>query len=57
MSETMYTTAEAAALLGLSHNTVRSQVRRGVLQATRIGARTVLISADEVERYRTEHLG
>ena len=53
----LFTTTEAAAELGLSPPSVRYAIMRGILQPMRLGARTVLITRDEIERYRREHLG
>ena len=39
--------------LGVAHDTLRAQVHRGKLAATKIG-RDWLISRDELERYRRE---
>ena len=52
----LYTLAEAAASLGLNESSVRYAVHRGVLRATPIDGRTYGISAEEIERYRREHL-
>ena len=51
-----YTTKESADALGLSHVTMRGAVRRGVIAVKKVAGRN-LIPADEVERYRAEHLG
>lgn len=50
------TLAEAAALLGLSPATLRGQVRRGALKATKRG-RDWHVTPAEVARYRRESLG
>lgn len=50
------TLTEAAALLGLSPDTLRSQVRHGALRATKKG-RDWHVTPAEVERYRRESLG
>lgn len=50
------TLVEAAALLGVTADTLRQQVGKGVLRARKIG-RDWQVSPREVERYRTEHLG
>ncbi len=54
---TFYTTAQAAAALGLSHDRVRGAVREGTLKATKVNARLNLISAEAIEEYRRHHLG
>jgi len=46
----------AAALLGISPDTLGVQVRRGRLRARKVG-RDWHVSAAEVERYRRESLG
>jgi excisionase family DNA binding protein len=53
----LYTTREAASLLGLTPSALRSAIANGVLRALRIDERTNLISEDEIERYRRENLG
>lgn len=50
------TLTEAAALLGLSPTTLRSQIRHGALRATKKG-RDWHVTPGEVERYRIESLG
>lgn len=50
------TLAEAAAYLGLSPDTLRSQVRYGRLKARKVG-RDWHTTPAEVERYRREVLG
>jgi len=50
------TTAQVAAYLGRSERTVRDQIAKGAIAATRVG-RDWLINPDEVERYRRESLG
>ena len=52
----LLTLAQAGELLGLSATTLRVQVKRGRLEATLYG-KTWLVTEDEVERYRREHLG
>jgi excisionase family DNA binding protein len=52
----MLTLAEAAARLGLAHNTLRWQIRNGKIRAKKIGPLWVVTDA-EVERYRRESLG
>jgi excisionase family DNA binding protein len=47
-----YTIAEAAQLLRMSVNGVRLRIRRGDMQARRIGARLLVIPASEVERWK-----
>ena len=50
------TLAEAATRLGVSHSTLRNQVKNGRLRATLIG-KTWVVTPREVERYRAESLG
>ncbi len=52
-----FTVAEAAAALGLKEISVRSAIRSGTLEATRVGARLLTIAPDELDRYRLTHLG
>jgi hypothetical protein len=46
----------AAARLGISHETLRGQARKGVIRTLTLGGAFVTTSS-EVERYRREHLG
>jgi len=50
------TLSQAATLLGVSRKTLVAQSAKGVLGATLTGA-VYLVTRDEVERYRREHLG
>lgn len=52
----MLTLAEAAVRLGLSHSTLRNQVRAGRLRARLVG-KTYVVTERELERYRAESLG
>jgi excisionase family DNA binding protein len=55
--EGVMTVAEAARKLGLkSDGSLRLQIRRGILKAEKIG-RDWLVTEDEIERYRRDHLG
>jgi excisionase family DNA binding protein len=56
MSNSIMTLAEAAKSLGLAHVTLRVQVYRKKLKATKYGT-TWTVAAKEVERYRRQHLG
>jgi excisionase family DNA binding protein len=47
---------QAAERLGLSVETLRQQVRKGVMRAEKVGP-VYLVKATEVERYRREHKG
>lgn len=53
----LMTLQEAARSLGLSVNTLYTQVRAGKLRAERLGARVLVVTAAEVERYRAESKG
>jgi excisionase family DNA binding protein len=48
--------AQAAVVLGLSPSTLKHQARKGHLVALLVG-KSYVVTADEVERYRREHLG
>lgn len=48
--------AEAAQLLGIAHATLRAQIHRGRLKATKVG-RDWLVTGDEVRRYKAEIQG
>jgi excisionase family DNA binding protein len=48
--------AEAASLLGVSHATLRAQIHRGRLKATKVG-RDWLVDRLEIDRYRREVQG
>ncbi|MDP8224496.1 MAG: helix-turn-helix domain-containing protein [Candidatus Lernaella stagnicola] len=50
------TLKEAADLLGVSPKTLQAQSKKGKIAAVKRG-RDLWISADEIERYRREHLG
>jgi len=54
---TLFTTAEAAAMLGIAHETVKAQIRLGRLPAERINPRLNMITAEAIEEYRRTHLG
>lgn len=50
------TLSEASAELGIKPSTLRSQIRFGKIEARMIGPVWV-VSREEVDRYRQEHLG
>jgi excisionase family DNA binding protein len=52
----MLTVKRAAEELGLSPVSIRHAVMRGALEVKPLGGRTYLVSREEVERYRREHL-
>ncbi len=54
---TLFTTAEAAALLGIKQSTVKVAVRLGTLQVERVSPRLNLITAASIEAYRRTRLG
>ena len=47
------TVTEAAEALGVAEETIRKRIQRGDMRARRVGARLLLISEDEVKRWRT----
>lgn len=52
------TLEELAAYLKVkSTGSLRVQIGKGALKAERIGKRTFIVSVEEAERYRREHLG
>jgi excisionase family DNA binding protein len=54
-SDVLFSTAEAAKLLGLSETTIRTYVARGKLFPMRVG-QTLVFSKTECERYQAEKL-
>ena len=50
------TTPEVATALALHPGTVRRLIARGTLAATTIAGRLDVVTVEEVERYRREHL-
>ncbi len=54
---TWYTTAEVATRLGIAHSTVRNAINNGTLESEQINPRLRMVSAEAVERYRSNHLG
>jgi len=54
---TLFTTAEAAAMLGIAHETVKAQIRLGRLAAERINPRLNMVTRAAIEAYRRDHLG
>jgi len=53
----LYTTTEAAAMLGVSPNTVKSAIKRGVLAHEAIHPRLNMVTLEAIETYRRERLG
>jgi len=54
---TLFTTAEAAAQLGISQGTVKTAIGLGTLQVVRINPRLNMITAASIAAYRRDHLG
>jgi excisionase family DNA binding protein len=52
----MFTLVQAAERLGLSAETLRNQVKKGKLTAMIYG-KTYVVTEEEIERYRREHMG
>lgn len=52
----MLTLKEAAEALGLSADTLRSQIRNGAIKARKFGP-VWTMTAEEVDAYRAKHLG
>ena len=53
----LYTTAQAAEMLGVSLNTIQDAIRRGVMAHQRISPRLTMVTLDAIETYRRERLG
>jgi len=54
---TLFTTAEAAAMLGIAHGTVKNAIKRGVLAHEAIHPRLNMVTLEAIETYRRERLG
>jgi len=54
---TLFTTAEAAAQLGITQATVKTAITLGTLKVVRIHARLNMVTAAAIEEYRRAHLG
>ncbi len=54
---TLFTTAEVAAMLGLSQYAIKSAIRRGTLESVLASPHVRLISQTAIDTYRREHLG
>jgi len=52
-----YTTAQAAAMLGVGQIAVQSAIKRGTLESELISPRIRLISQAAIDAYRAHHLG
>ena len=53
----LYTTAQAAEMLGVSLNTIQDAIRRGVMVHQRISPRLTMVTLEAIETYRRERLG
>jgi hypothetical protein len=49
--------ATAAKELGITPDALRGAIMRGTLKVVPLDGRTNLVSREEIERYRCEHLG
>ena len=54
---TLFTTAEAAAQLGISQNAVQNAIQRGTLEHVPISPRLNMVTLAGIEAYRRAHLG
>lgn len=54
---TLFTTAEAAAMLGITHDAVKMAVRVGTLPVERINPRLNMVTRAAIEAYRRDYLG
>ncbi len=54
---TLFTTAEVAAMLGLSQYAIKSAIRRGTLESVLASPHVRLVSQAAIDTYRREHLG
>ncbi len=52
-----YTTAQAAATLGITQIAVQAAIRRGALESEAISPRLRLVSQAAIDAYRAHHLG
>ncbi len=55
--EPLYTTEQAAALLGLKLPSVKAAIQRGRLAVVRLSPGRSFVTAGAIETYRREHLG
>ncbi len=53
----LYTTAQAARMLGVSLNTIQDAIKRGVLAHEAIHPRLNMVTLEAIEAYRRERLG
>lgn len=54
--EEAFTLVEASGISGLSPNTLRAQIKNGVLPATMVG-KTYLVRAKDLKTYMEKHMG
>lgn len=54
--EEVYTLVEAGERVNLSPNTLRAQIKNGVLPATKIG-KTFVVRPKDLDRYMRDHAG
>ncbi len=54
---TLFTTAEAAALLGITHGAVKDAIVRGALDHIAINPRLNMVTVQAIEAYRRDRLG
>ncbi len=54
---TLFIASEAAAMLGVSPNTVRSAIKRGIMAYEQINPRLNMVTLEAIETYRRERLG
>ena len=54
--EEFFTLVEAGEQVGLSPNTLRAQIKNGVLPASKIG-KTFVVRPKDLDRYMREHAG
>ena len=53
----LYTTAQAAEMLGVSPNTIKNAIQRGVMAYEHINPRLNMVTLEAIETYRRERLG
>jgi len=53
----LYTTTEAAAMLGVSPNTIKNAIKRGIMAYEQVNPRLNVVTAEAIETYRRERLG
>jgi len=53
----LYTTTEAAAMLGVSPSTIKNAIKRGVMAYEQVNPRLNMVTSEAIEAYRRERLG